>query len=260
MRSAILLPPSKGQRSGGDGQPWNGADDGPLGDGRERATLALEAAVRGQSRAKLSKLLDARGETLAAAVVTNHLVRRSPTMPAIVRYSGVLYQELDYPSLPISARRRLDRSVQIFGALHGVAGARELLPEHRLGFGASLGSLGRMGRWWRPQISSVLLERLTGATVWDLLTGEAAGAWSPHGIAMRRHYVVRFLDVNGRSVSHWNKLLKGALVKHLAQHGLGDPAVLETFAHPSGYRWDPDATVRDGTITTLTVRATDRSR
>ena len=215
---------------------------------------ALVAAMRGRSHAQLTKLLDARGGLLTAAMETNCSVRTSPTAPAIGRYCGVLYKELDYPSLPMAARRRLDRSLQIFGALHGVAAAREPIPEHRLGFGASLGRLGTVGRWWRPRVTSVLHERLTGATVWDLLTGEAAAAWNPQGIAMRRRYVVRFVDSNGRSVSHWNKLLKGALVKHLAQHGLGDPAVLETFAHPSGYRWDPDATTTQGSLTRFVVR------
>ena len=259
MRWAILLPPSKGQQSGGGGQPWDVADGGPLGDGRERVTVALVAAMRRQSHERLSKLLDAHGNTLVAAMETNCSIRTSPTAPAIARYSGVLYKELDYPSLPTAARRRLDRSVQIFGALHGVAAAREPIPEYRLGFGASLGPLGTMGRWWRPQITSALDERLPGATVWDLLTAETSAAWNPGDIAMKHRYVVRFVDVRGRTVSHWNKLLKGALVRHLARHGLGDPAVLETFAHPSGYRWDPDATVREGIVTTLTVRATDRS-
>lgn len=254
MRSAILLPPSKGQRSGGGGQSWKAAQDGPLDGSRERVTSALTAAMRGRNHEQLSKLLDARGDTLTAALATNRLVRTSPTAPAITRYCGVLYRELDYPSLPTPARRRLDRSVQIFGALHGVAAARELIPEHRLGFGASLGALGTMGRWWRPQITAVLSQRLAGATVWDLLTAESAGAWDPRDIAIQRRYVVRFVDVDGRSVSHWNKLLKGALVRHIAQHGLGDPAVLETFVHPSGYRWDPDATTNEGRLTRFVVR------
>jgi cytoplasmic iron level regulating protein YaaA (DUF328/UPF0246 family) len=249
-----LLPPSKGQVSGGRGAPWT-PDGSALDTEREAVMRALVATMQRSSRATLSKLLDARGETLDAAQAANLVVARVPTMPAIVRYDGVLYGELGYPALPVAARRRLDRSVLIFGALHGVVGARDPLPEHRLGFGASLSGLGRLASWWRPRITDALAERLAGTVVWDLLPGEHAVAWDPARVPMRRHLTVRFLDAQGRTVSHWNKLLKGALVAHLAREGFADPAVLESFTHPTGYCWDPDATLTDERRTTYVMRA-----
>jgi hypothetical protein len=58
---------------------------------------------------------------------------------------------------------------------------------------------------------------------------------------------VRFLDAVDRggdrklvTVSHWNKLLKGALVRHVLEHELTDPAGLVDFEHPQGYRYRPD--------------------
>ena len=251
---AILLPPSKGQVSGGRGAPWT-PDGSVLDADRDVVMRSLVSSMQRSSGATLTKVLDARGDTLDAARATNRLVASAPTMPAIVRYDGVLYGELGYAALPAPARRRLDRSVLIFSALHGVVGARDPLPEHRLGFGASLDGLGRLSTWWRPRITAELAERLAGTVVWDLLPGEHSVAWSPSHVPMRRHVIVRFVDAQGRTVSHWNKLLKGALAAHLAREGFSDPAVLESFDHPTGHRWDPDATVADGPRTTYVSRA-----
>ena len=63
---------------------------------------------------------------------------------------------------------------------------------------------------------------------------------------------VRFLDEverNGRrqlvTVSHWNKLLKGALVRHVVTTQLDDVDGLTAFTHPLGYVYDPALTARD---------------
>jgi uncharacterized protein len=44
-------------------------------------------------------------------------------------------------------------------------------------------------------------------------------------------------------VSHWNKLLKGALVRHLVAAQLTEPAGLAEFRHPEGYAYRPELTV-----------------
>ena len=231
----------------------------PIGPGARVAT-SLRSAMRRSTRAELARILDAKGDTLTAARATNLAIFEAPTLPAVERYTGVLYTELDYRGLSVAARRRFDRSALIFSALHGVIEAREPISEYRLGFGAKLGRLGNLAGWWRPHVTATLADRLNGATVWDLLPGEHAAAWRPGEVAIGRRFVVVFLDAQGRTVSHWNKLLKGALAGHLVRHGLDDPAVLESFEHPTGYRWDPASTVVDGNVTRLVVRETGRSR
>ena len=71
---------------------------------------------------------------------------------------------------------------------------------------------------------------------------------------------VRFLDdvvKNGErtlvTVSHWNKLLKGALVRHVVEHGLDDPDGLVGFDHPEGYAYDPALTRVDGSTTEISL-------
>jgi cytoplasmic iron level regulating protein YaaA (DUF328/UPF0246 family) len=212
-----------------------------------RSTV-LGATVRAMGRPRpkgptptLGRLLGAKGATLAAAVESNRALAVGPTRPAIERYSGVLYDELGYSSLRARERRRVDDRVLIVNALLGVVGPRDPLPEHRLELSASLGRLGRLGTWWRPRLTEALAPRLAGAVVWDLLPNEHAAAWDPRGLAVARRLTVRFVDNDGRTLSHWNKLLKGALVRFLAETGADDPAALAPFTHPTGYCFDPAA-------------------
>jgi uncharacterized protein len=208
----ILLPPSEGKAPGGTGPPWE------------------------PGRGALPDLDRARARVVRAA---GRAVRESPTLPAIERYTGVLYKELAYASQSAATRRRIDHSVLIASGLLGVVAPRDPVPDHRLKMSASLPRIGKLSTWWRPQLTAALGERLAGAVVWDLLPNEHAAAWSPEVVAVRRRITVRFADANGAAVAHWNKLLKGALVRHVLDHAITDPHDLDGWEHPSGYRLDP---------------------
>jgi len=221
---AILLPPSEGKAAGGRGAPWR------------------------PGRGVLPELDDARAEVLAALDATHAGagVAAARTMPALRRYTGVLYTELNATSLDPAALRRLRATTLIFSGLWGMVGPADPIPDYRLKMGARLDPLGRMASWWRPRLTEALAERLAGRVVWDLLPGEHTAAWDPSAIAMKRRITVRFVTADGQTVSHWNKLLKGALVRHLAATGLEDPAGLASFQHPAGYALDVDASVLTG--------------
>lgn len=229
---AILLPPSEGKASGGRGRPW-------------RPGAAALPALDG-ARAAVLDALAARGDDLTGA----------PTRPAIDRYTGVLYQQLDWRSLPPAAKALGSRTVLIASGLWGVSAPGDRIPYYKLKMGASVPPLGKLSTWWRPHITAALADRLVGRVVWDLLPNEHAAAWSPGDVALRRRVTVRFLDANGRTVSHWNKLLKGALVRHLLTERPAGPEELVAWQHPSGYRVDVSASRLDDDPAELVLRAT----
>ena len=263
----ILLPPSEGKAGGGTGPPWAaGSMSSPeLDVRRAKVMAALVSAMRG-SQAARAKLLGVKGEALAAATETNRAVAQGPTLPAIERYTGVLAQALDYASLPAALRRRVDRQIRIFSGLWGVVAPTDPVPDYKLKMGASLGRLGKLSTWWRPAVTAVLAPELAGRTVWDLLANEHRAAWDPDltdgADAPRAVISVRFAEEvrrGGRSdlvtVAHWNKLLKGALVRHLVATQLVEVDGLAEFVHPLGYTYDPELTEEsvDGLRVTATL-------
>jgi cytoplasmic iron level regulating protein YaaA (DUF328/UPF0246 family) len=252
----ILLPPSEGKSPGGNGPPWApGALSLSELDDRRRTTLdALARAMRGTAQAR-ERLLGVKGAALAAATEANRVAATAPTMPAIERYTGVLYGALDHRTLGTAARRRLDACVLILSGLWGAVAPGDPIPEYKVKMGASLPRIGRLSTWWRDDLSAAIARRADARTIWNLLPHEHAAAWrAPIDLPQ---YSATFLErrPNGSlvAVSHSNKSLKGALVRFLLTHPGARPADLAGWEHPAGYRYDPSRTdvVRGVTVLRL---------
>jgi cytoplasmic iron level regulating protein YaaA (DUF328/UPF0246 family) len=227
----ILLPPSEGKAIGGTGPGWAA---GTMADGR---------------------LDRARREVLRAARAAGATRLRAPTLRAMERYTGVLYQELAWPTLPAEARRRGEAQVRIASGLWGLVAPEDPIPAYRLKMSASLDGLGRLATWWRPRLAPVVADLTAGRVVWDLLPNEHAAAMDWPSACPARRVTVRFLDADGRTVSHWNKLLKGSLVRWILTESPPGPESLGSFAHPLGYRFDPAASRLDGPVAAVVLRA-----
>ena len=245
----ILLPPSEGKATGGKGEPWQAGTTSFTALDGDRALVIrrLATAMRGSVAAR-SKLLGVKGLALAAATDANLRITSSPTLPAIERYTGVLYAALDPSTLPPRVRARLACQVITFSALWGLVSPTDLIPDYKLKMSASLAHTGRLASFWKPRIDSALSPLTERRTVWNLLPNDHHSAWSGAPTATSE-ISVRFLDEVERdgtrqliSVSHWNKLLKGALVRHVLAHQLTDPDGLTKFEHPQGYRYVPSLT------------------
>lgn len=202
-----------------------------------------------------SKLLSVKGKALAAATAANRTARIASTLPAIERYTGVLYDALAYRTLSAAHRKRLDAGVLIFSGLWGVVAPADPIPDYKLKMGASLPGLGKLSTWWREDLSAAVASRAAGRTLWNLLPNEHAAAWgAPAGLAQ---IAVRFLepreDGSLSAVSHWNKYLKGALVRYLLANPTTGPVDLKAWKHPSGFRLDPKLTEQRGDLTVLSL-------
>lgn len=229
----LLLPPSEGKAAGGDGPRWAA---GTMAD----PTLDRHRRV-----------------VLAAARASGATPRRAPTMPAIERYTGVLYRELDWPSLPAAARARGADQVRIASGLWGLVAPGDPIPPYRLKASARLGDLGPLATWWRPRLADRLAELTAGRVVWDLLPIEHRRMvmWPEDGpTAPAQRVTVRFVDRGGTTVSHWNKLLKGALVRWVLTERPASAGDLAGFDHPLGYRLDPAGSQLDGPVATAVLR------
>jgi cytoplasmic iron level regulating protein YaaA (DUF328/UPF0246 family) len=259
----ILLPPSEGKAPGGRGPAWQpGTMAVDLDDRRLQLAEELRRAMTGSAAAR-GRLLGVKGEALAAATEANLAVRTSPTTPAIERYTGVLYGELDAASLPPAARRRLLRSVLVLSGLWGLVAPGDPIPDYKLKMGATLGGAGRLASWWREPLTDALAATARGRVVWNLLPSEHDAAWRPEQVPTRAHHTVRFLerrpDGSLRAVSHWNKLLKGALVRFLLEHPQAGVEDLAGWDHPLGYRLAPELTDQVGVATRLSFVQQDRA-
>lgn len=235
----------------------------------EQRVLVADALVAAMSRdeSQRQRLLGVKGDTLAAATDANRTVLDTPTAPAIERYTGVLYDAIGIGSLDATARSVLDGSVLIVSGLWGLVAAHDPIPNYKLKMGARLEPLGRLSTWWRPAISDAFDTIGHTGVIWNLLPKEHDAALTPvwnRGSGYTSCYAATFLqrNTNGRlvAVSHWNKFLKGALVRHLVEHPVVTPGDLLTWEHPSGFVLDEHRSVVDDDRTTLMFVNDDPAR
>lgn len=210
----ILLPPSEGKATGGDGPPVDLAALGPPGltTTRERVLGALEKlCARPEEEAREVLGLSPRQ---TAEIDRDRVVRTAPTLPAGRLYTGVLYDNLGLATLD---PERAERSLLIFSGLWGVLRPGDRVPPYRLSMGVRLPPLGALAAVWRP----VLRETLSAqGLIVDMRSAPYAAAWRAATTPVRV-----FREQNGRRtvVSHLAKATRGRVARALLA-GAADPA------------------------------------
>ncbi len=223
MTLLLLLPPSETKRDGGapgsalDVDALLDADDAAMRDARLSTLASLEQLVAGDA-AHAARALGVGPKIAETELARDRAVRTSPVMPALERYTGVLFDALDAPTLSAAARERAGRHVRIHSALLGLLGADDPVPAYRLSHSSRLPG-GSLKRRWVPAIGAAL-ERHEGPLV-DLRS-EGYGALGPlpaRPDAVFVRVVAEAADGAVRALNHFNKKSKGLLVRDLLEHG-----------------------------------------
>lgn len=228
----ILLPPSETKHPGGTGDPLDAAALAlpSLYAHRTAVVDALVELAADEEQARRVLKLSARQ---AGDIAHNRVLRTAPTMPAIDRYTGVLFDALDARSLSVPSRRWLGEHVWIHSAPFGPIGALDGIPPYRLAAGTSLPGLVALRRHWADATSSAFIDA-DPAFVLDLRS-EAYVALGPVPDVLGSAYV-RVVTDDGdggaRALNHFNKKAKGKLVRALAESRprIGSSRALLTWA------------------------------
>lgn len=204
----VLLPPSETKAPGGDGPP-----------------LRLDALSHPEFTPTRRKLIDelvTLADNVPAGLVALGLSERqrgelernaalwtAPTLPALHRYTGVLYAALDTGSLRPAQRARL----AVASALFGLLAADDPIPAYRCSVACALPGVGPLRSLWRP----VLVPLLAGVA--GLVVDLRSGGYTSLG-PLPGAVTVQVLSDDGhgrrRPVSHHNKSHKGRLARLLA--------------------------------------------
>ena len=208
----VLLPPSEGKAPGGRGAPLDLSSlaHPSLSPVRARLVAALQEAAEHDVEALATRL----GCSVEEAAKDLHLTT-SRTLPALRRYTGVVYEALSYSTLSPAGRRRANASLRVASALFGLLTPTDRIPAYRLSGGTSLPGVGSLAAAWRPVLEPEIAAH-RGLVV-DLRSGPyAALARVPSAVQVR---VLRETDGQRAVVSHDNKYTKGLLARELCERG-----------------------------------------
>ena len=246
----VLLPPSETKRTGGDGprldlSALNWPDLAPV-----RAELVDELIALAADPPACRQAL---GISAAqdAEIERNAALRSSPTLPALRRYTGVLYDALDADSLRGAEAARANARLAVGSALFGLLRADDPIPAYRLSATSKLGGRPTLPVRWRPVLEPLLADLAGRELVVDLRSGAYVGLGRLESAV--RVDVVAEQDNGKRSVvSHLNKAHKGRLARALAA-GRSEPddaAAVAAVARRAGMHVE-----RDGNRLTIVVPA-----
>jgi cytoplasmic iron level regulating protein YaaA (DUF328/UPF0246 family) len=232
----LILPPSESKQPGG--QEGTALDLGRLSfpelTGPREAVLAAVAELASDSEA-MARALKV-GPGLRAEAERNRELATSATMPALDRFTGVLYDALDARSLDAAERAFASNSVAIHSALFGLVGAGDPIPAYRLSHDSRLPAMS-LKRTWASPIAAVLAAR--EGVILDLRS-EVYAALGP---APKRpgSYFVRVVADDGagrrRALNHFNKKGKGEFARAVIDAGIdhADTASLLNWARETGF-------------------------
>lgn len=216
----ILLPPSETKRAGGAGKPLDlaGFREPFLNPYRDVVLSALQRlAEHPDESARVLKL----SKRQLSSIDDNAALKSAPTMPAIERYTGVLYDALDLATLHPEERSWVDQHVFIQSAAFGRVAATDAIPTYRLSASTPLPGLAIEGQpsslkaFWvfahgaqTPVQGFTLDMRSKDYVALAPLSNDSNSAWV-HVVQRDERGVVRALN-------HFNKTAKGQLVRLLA--------------------------------------------
>lgn len=217
----FLLPPSESKLGGGSvgsrldlsALSWSSLDAT-----RRDALAALDVLSRDRDASLAALKL---GPRSAHEVERNVQVRTSPTLRALERYTGVLYDPIGAADLTAEQWAWAARHLVVHSALFGLIGAADPVPAYRLSHDSRLPGE-TLGRRWRAVVASALAG--SGEVVVDLRSEGYVGLGPAP--AERSSFVRVVSDAGGRrrALNHFNKKAKGLLVAEL----LRDRPALET--------------------------------
>jgi cytoplasmic iron level regulating protein YaaA (DUF328/UPF0246 family) len=246
----VLLPPSETKRAGGEGPPlalgglsW--PELTPL-----RAGLVSELVELAADPAECRRALGI-SPAQDAEIARNALLRSAPTLPALRRYTGVLYDALDVESLRGAAAARARARLAVGSALFGLLRADDLIPAYRLSAGSKLAGRPALSARWRPVLEPILAEVSRQELVVDLRSGAYVGL-GRLAEAVRVGVLAEHPDGRRTTVSHFNKSHKGRLARALASATTepDDAAAVATIARRAGMSVE-----RNGKQVTIVVPA-----
>ncbi|MGH1548144.1 YaaA family protein [Leifsonia poae] len=241
----ILLPPSETKRDGGAGSPLaldrlSFPELHPV--RREVVGALVELSADREASVKALKL----GPKQAGEVERNRSLPTAPTMRALERYTGVLYDALEASSLSDAEWQAAAESVAVQSALFGLVGAADPIPAYRLSFDSKLSTkrgAASLKKRWAAAGAAALAER--DDLLLDLRS-EGYAALAPLPDREGAHYVrvlARGDDGQVRALNHFNKQAKGLLTRAIVEAGasFGSTDHLLEWAEEEGYELRPAA-------------------
>jgi len=157
---------------------------------------------------------------------------------AIDRYTGVVYDHINWETLPKHARDFMDEHVRIFSGLFGIVTPKTLIPNYKLKMNVQ-----SIQYFWRPRLTEILKKE---KLVVDLLPQVHRKSYIKKDVNVVE---VEFLILDkklGKKITagHYGKSVKGEFIRYIAMNKINSVGGFGGFSY-EGFEWDGESFVKE---------------
>ena len=217
----ILLPPSEGKAVKGG--------TGSFADLYADLFPEVQAVLRHASRLKVADRMKFYGMKEKAKAKACHDLNlaapASPCMQALERYTGVVYQGIDFPTL--KKRQQATSRIHIVSGLFGAITGATRIPNYKMSMNPWL------VKYWREKNAQRIAAAAGGLPVLSLLSqtyAKAAPVENAIGVDFR-------VQGGKKAAGHFGKTIKGRFVRFLIDNAITDTKDFSAFTE-DGYAFD----------------------
>jgi len=159
----------------------------------------------------------------------NQDIFNSPCAPAIERYTGVVYEHINWASLSEKSKIYMEQNVFIFSGLFGMLTPLTLIPDYKLKMNVL-----SLQHHWNPILTEALYNE---TSIIDLLPQVHRKAYTPN---KKNVIPVDFLIINkGKKTAagHFGKAVKGEFIRYMAKNNIKNVDGFGGFEY-EGFKWD----------------------
>jgi cytoplasmic iron level regulating protein YaaA (DUF328/UPF0246 family) len=154
---------------------------------------------------------------------------------AIERYTGIVYQNLDWDSFSNKEKNFMDDHFFIFSGLFGMVTPLTLIPNYKLKMNVL-----SLEHHWKATLTNTLKDQ---DLVVDLLPQVHRKAYLPQDNVKRIDFVV-IKKGKKTGAGHFGKAVKGQLIKYIVQNEITSIDNFDNFDF-DGFRWDGEVFIKE---------------
>ena len=166
----------------------------------------------------------------------NQDIFNSPCAPAIERYTGVVYEHIEWETLSEKAKKYMENYVFIFSGLFGILTPKTPIPDYKLKMNVL-----SLQHHWNPILSEALQDE---KPIIDLLHQVHGKAYNPN---KKNVTPVDFLIINkGKKTAagHFGKAVKGEFIRYMAENNITSVDEFCGFEY-DGFKWDGTSFIKE---------------
>ena len=165
----------------------------------------------------------------------NQDVFNSKCAMAIERYTGVVYEHINWNTLDENAKKYMIKHVKIFSGLFGMVSPNTMIPNYKLKMNVL-----SLQNHWNPILTKALENE---EVVFDLLPQVHRKAYKPNKKVMKVDFVVKKKGKK-TAAGHYGKAVKGEFIRFLALNNIKSTDEFCKFEY-DGFTWDGEHFIKE---------------